>query len=80
MTKYSTEKDGKQITIWNDTERVGLRFMEGETLQRYSSQIVLADAQRTGTEEGVADVTKIREELTEYAEQHYPKEFAPLAD
>jgi hypothetical protein len=80
MAKYRTEKDGKQITIWNDTEGIGLRFTEGETLQKYNSQIVVADAHRTGTEEGVADVTQITQDLTRYAEEQYPKEFAPLAD
>lgn len=80
MAKFRTETDGRQITIWNDTEGIGLRFTEGETLQKYNSQIVVADAHRTGTGEGVADVTQTMQELTKYAEEHYPKEFAPLAD
>ena len=79
MAKYRTEKDGKQITIWNDTEGIGLRFMEGEPLQKYKASVVIADIDRTGTEEGVADVTKITQDLTRYAEEQYPKEFAPLA-
>lgn len=80
MAKYRTEKDGSQMTIWNDTEGVGLRFMEGETLQRYEASLIVTDPSRLGTEKGVADVTRVKDEITRYAEEAYPKEFAPLAD
>lgn len=80
MTKYRTEKDGNQITIWDETNEVGLRFTEGEPLQRYNAAIAVADINRVGTENGVADINQVIVELTQYAERHYPKEFAPLAD
>lgn len=80
MEKYEIEKNGSQITIWNETREVGLCFTEGEPLQRYKATIAAADTNRVGTEEGVADINKVIEDLTLYAEEHYPKEFAPLTD
>ena len=80
MEKFRTETDGKQITIWNDTEGIGLRFTEGETLQEYKTGIVIKDTALLSTEEGVRHLTEVQAELTAYAKEHYPKEFAPLAD
>lgn len=79
MEKYRTEKDGKQITIWNDTEEIGLRFMEGEPQQRYTASIVVADPTAITTAEALENVTRTQDNLTRYAEEQYPKEFAPLA-
>lgn len=80
MAKYTTEKNGSQITIWNETKEIGLCFMEGEPLQRYKATITVADINRVGTEDGVTDLNKVVADLTLYAEERYPKEFAPLAD
>lgn len=80
MDKYKTETNGNQITIWNETEGVGLQFTEGEPLQRYTASIVLRDTTSLSTEEGVKEITEIQAALTRYAEEQYPKEFAPVAD
>lgn len=78
--KYRTERNGNLITLWNDAEGIGLQFKEGETLQRYTSGVVIRDNAILSTEEGVAHLNKVQEELTAYAEIHFPKEFAPLRD
>lgn len=76
--EYRTEKNGELITLWDDAEGVGLQFKEGESLQRYTSGVVLKDTAILSTEEGVAHLSKVQEALTAYAEAHYPKEFATL--
>lgn len=78
--EYRTERNGNLITLWDDTEGIGLQFKEGETLQAYTSGVVLRDTAILSTEEGVAHLSKVQAELTAYAEAHYPKEFAPLKD
>lgn len=80
MAEYTIEKNGSQITIWNETKEVGLCFMEGEPLQRYKATIAVADINKVGTEDGVTDLNKVVADLTRYAEERYPKEFTPLAD
>ncbi len=80
MAEYTTEKNGSQVTIWNETKEVGLCFTEGEPLQRYKATIAVADINQVDMENGVTDLNKVVEEITQYAEERYPKEFAPLAD
>lgn len=77
MEKYRTEKNGSLVTIWNDTDGIGLQFTEGDTLQRYTSSIVLK-GYSLSTEEAVRHLNEVQSELTEYASTLYPKEFAPM--
>ena len=78
MKDYRTEKDGLRVTIWDDQEGIGLRFSEGMPLQRYTSEVILKDFGITATESGVATVDRVSKELTAYAAQHYPIEFAEM--
>lgn len=75
-----TERAQGTITLWHDESGIGLRFKEGEPLQRYTSQIVLADANKASTEQGIEEISRITELLTEEAAAQYPIEFAPLQD
>lgn len=75
---YRTERNGSLITLWDDTEGIGLQFKEGETLQGYTSGIVVRDDGIFTTEEGIAHLSEVTEALTAFAEAHFPKEFAPL--
>lgn len=70
-----TDKNGALITLWNDESGIGLRFHEGETLQRYTSEIVLADLNKTTTEEGIEEINRVSALLMEEASRLYPKEF-----
>lgn len=78
--KFRIERNGSLITIWNDAEGIGLQFTEGEALQAYTSGIILQDTAILSTEEGVAKVSELQAELTEYAVIHFPKEFETLKD
>lgn len=75
-----TERAQGIITLWHDESGIGLRFKEGEPLQRYTSQIVLADVNKASTEQGIEEISRITELLTEEAAALYPIEFAPLQD
>lgn len=78
--EYRTEKNGNLITLWDDQEGIGLQFKEGESLQRYTSEIVIKDTAILSTEDGIAHLSKVQEALTAFAEAQYPKEFTPLKD
>lgn len=73
--KVRTEKQKGVITLWDDGSGIGLRFQEGESLQRYTAQVVLKD-----TEKGVEEIERVSNLLTEEAATLYPYEFAPLQD
>lgn len=75
MAKYRIEQDGDTVTVWDDTEGVGLRFTQGETLQRYTTQLIINDANRTATGEGLERLNEISNALTDYAAERFPYEF-----
>lgn len=76
--RYKTERNGNLITIWDEKEGIGMQFKKGESLQRYVSEVVLKETSILSTEEGIAKVSKTQEELTAYAEEHYPQEFGEI--
>ena len=88
MEKYRIEQNGETVTIWYDHTNettgencpcVGLRFTQGETLQRYTSEIVLTDLGLFYTNlRGAEWMSEISNALTDYAAQQYPKEFEPI--
>lgn len=72
---YRTDKNGKTVTIWDEAKGVGLRFTEGEAMQRYTSSVVLENKKLAETEQGLAVMNNTVEELTSFAASNYPKEF-----
>lgn len=77
---YRTETNGSTITLWDDTEGVGLQFKEGEPLQEYESNLVLRDFSILETEAGVAHLSEVSNRLHKEAAKRYPIEFQPLKD
>lgn len=75
--KYRVEKDGSKVTIWNDTDGIGLQFTVGDILQRYNSSIVVK-GYSLSTEAAVKHLNEVQEQLTEYAATLYPKEFKKM--
>lgn len=71
-------KQGNTVTLTDEVSGVGIRFTEGETLQRYTAALVMADTDRLTTAEGVEEATRIQARLMEEAAKRYPKEFAEL--
>jgi hypothetical protein len=78
MKKYREEKDGSSITIWEDAERIGLKFEEGTILQLYTAVVIVKNENLLTTEDGQKHIQEVEEELTEYAKERYPKEFTPI--
>lgn len=78
MAQYRTEKDGNQVTIWDDTEGVGIRFTEGETQQGYTATAIIKRPDQVTTPRRIERITKAITEITLYAEKQYPAEFAEL--
>lgn len=75
------KKTTTEITLWDDeTAGVGLQFQVGDSLQRYTSAIVVSDLSLLETEQGMEKVQKAHERLLKRAEQEYPNEFKPLKD
>lgn len=75
--KYREERDGNKVTIYN-AEGIGLQFTLGETLQAYTHALVLPQGYDLSTESAVRHLSKVSNELNEYAALQYPKEFAPI--
>jgi len=73
MAQYRTEQDGNKITVWDDMVGVGLRFTQGDTLQRYTSELIT-----TGETTDVATLSDISNALTDYAAQLFPYEFGTI--
>jgi hypothetical protein len=76
---YKEITEGDLISIVNEDEGIGLRFKKGESLQRYTSSILVKDKDLLTTEEGCAKIIRISNEITEYAAQQYPEEFKKLS-
>lgn len=75
-----TERAQGTITLWHDESGIGLRFKEGESLQRYLCQIILAEVDNADLRQSVEELSRISQLLTEEADALYPMEFAPLQD
>lgn len=76
--EYKIEKNGTAVTITNVSTGIGLRFTEGESLQRYTASLFVPEISIMETEDGVRRVGEISRELEEYAAGIYPKEFAEI--
>lgn len=88
MDNFRIEEKDNQITVWYDHKHenkddvspcVGLRFIKGDTLQRYTSEIILTDLGMFYSRlNGVEWLTELSNTLTDYAAERYPKEFEPI--
>ena len=78
--KYNIEKLDSHVVIWDDEEGIGLRFQEGDSMQRYTSEVIIKNPELLSTEDGYIRVNDVSEELRKYAETIYPKEFAPIKE
>jgi hypothetical protein len=77
MKDYRIEENGDKVTVWDDGAGVGLRFTKGDTLQRYTSELVIS-GDWTITKDGLDALNAVSDALTEYAAELYPMEFEPI--
>lgn len=79
MDKYRIEQDGDKITVWDDGAGVGLRFTQGATLQRYTSELMIKEGGKVATSGLDVDALSVLSNaLTGYAAERFPMEFAPI--
>lgn len=75
------EKDGK-ITIWTKVSEyacsLGVRFTRGDRLQLYTHALVTTNWDIFTSQAGMAIADWYHNELLNYAEEHYPREFARM--
>lgn len=76
--RYRLQEDGALLTLWDESEGVGLQFRRGDTLQAYTAAIVISNTEILSTEDGVARLSKIQEQLTAKARELYPEEFREI--
>lgn len=76
--RYKLQEDGALLTLWDESEGVGLQFRRGDTLQAYTAALVLSNTDILSTEEGVSHLTKIQEQLTAKARELFPEEFREI--
>ena len=77
MKDYRIEENGDKVTVWDDGAGVGLRFTKGDTLQRYTSELVIS-GDWTIPKDGWDALNAVLDALTVYAAELYPMEFAPI--
>ena len=76
--EYRVKKEGQTIEIWDDKAAVGIRFTEGESLQRYTHEVLLVNPEMTADEAGLAIINQCAKDLTEYAAKKWQKEFKEI--
>ncbi|MBQ9466042.1 MAG: hypothetical protein IJU62_03585 [Muribaculaceae bacterium] len=71
------ERDGVEITVWAEGAAVGVRFTEGETMQRYLCGIVMPslDEMHAADFESIIGVS---EAIVAWCAERWPHEFAEL--
>lgn len=74
--QYKTEKKDGFVYVWH-ASGIGLRFREGETLQRYLSEIIVPN-DFTLSESGLDRVGIVADELREEAAKLFPREFEKI--
>ena len=77
IMEYKIERDGGEVTVWVEAAAMGVRFTEGETMQRYLCGIVLPAWQ----ELHAADFERIagaQKAIVAWCAERWPREFAEL--
>ena len=76
---YKVKFDGGEVTVWDEAAGIGLRFYEGETMQRYTCAIVLAQWKELRPRD-LERINSVSDKIIEYCTERWPHEFAPLKD
>ena len=75
--EYKIEREGGEVTVWDEAAGVGVRFTEGETMQRYLCGIVMPalDEMHAADFESIIGVSKA---IVAWCAERWPREFAEL--
>ena len=75
--EYKIQRDGGEITVWDEAAAVGLRFYEDEPLQLYKCAIVLPPWKVLKPRD-LERITHVTEAITEFCKEKWPREFAEI--
>ena len=78
MDRCTTQEEGGSVILWDNEREIGLKFKKGETLQRYSSAIVLKNWELLKTGKALSTLEEASQALTEKAAELFPMEFQEL--
>jgi len=78
MDRYTTQEEGGSVILWDNEREIGLKFRKGESLQRYTSEIVLKHWEELAKEEALSKLEEVSKELQEKAAELYPEEFQEI--
>lgn len=75
--EYKIDRDGGEVTVWDEAAGMGVRFTEGETMQRYLCGIVLPalEEMHAADFERIIGVSKA---IVAWCAERWPYEFAEL--
>ena len=79
MDRYTEQnQEGGFVILWDNEEEIGLKFKKGDSLQNYTSSIVLKDWSLLQTGKALPILEEAEKRLTEEAKKRYPEEFKEL--
>lgn len=75
--EYKIERNFGEITVWDEKAAVGVRFNEGETMQRYMCGIVLPPWKNLKPKD-LDRISRVSNEIIKYCQDRWPHEFEPI--
>ena len=73
--EFRVEEGEKFITIWDDSEEIGIRFERGDILAQHRLTDIVRDRSILTTTEGMRKLDETRLKLIGFAREKYPREF-----
>ena len=73
--EFRVEEDGELITIWDDSEGIGIRFEKGDRLAQYRLNDIVENRTILTTDEGMRKLNETRHRLLSFARERFPREF-----
>ena len=75
--EYKIDRDGGEVTVWAEGAGVGVRFTEGETMQRYLCGIVLQASEELHAVD-LERIGGVHKAIVAWCAERWPREFAEL--
>ena len=73
--EFRVEETEKYIYIWDDSEKIGIRFEKGDRLAQYRLTDIVENSSLLTTDEGMRRLDEIKRRLLSFARDNYPREF-----
>lgn len=73
--EFRVEETERYIYIWDDSEKIGIRFEKGDRLAQYRLTDIVENSSLLTTDEGMRRLDEIKRRLLSFAREKYPREF-----